>query len=241
MLEVLNSLMRYVMKVSGRWPSLSRQRLFDHQYLPDYMSSTESAFVPTDQKLTLNCQVFFCAVLASRMSSLDSRAAFKARTEELSLEDDIYKKLVTAKLDTFGALAFIGPLQAGNADETPLIEALKSALGGDPTSVVLRIMRRSWFEATTQALAEMKGKVERTDASEPIRMPLAERTQRVAALQKRLVGVHWSVDVEPSHRLQDQVAQMVADQSLIWLQWDKLTSRSMEITAEKTDSMVLPK
>ena len=61
------------------------------------------------------------------MSSLDSRAAFKARAEELSLEDDTYKKLVTAKLDTFGALAFIGPLQAGSADETPLIEALKSA------------------------------------------------------------------------------------------------------------------
>ena len=167
------------------------------------------------------------------MSSLDSRAAFKARAEELSLEDDKYKKLVAAKLDTFGALAFIGPLQAGNADETPLVEALKSALSGDPSPVVLRVMRRLWFEATTQALAEMRGKVERTDASEPVRMPLAERTQRVAALQKRLVGVHWSVDVEPSHRLQDQIAQMVADQSLVWLQWDKLTSRSMEITAER--------
>ena len=88
------------------------------------------------------------------------------------------------------------------------------------------------------ALAEMKGKIERTDASEPVRMPLAERTQRTAALKKRLVGVHWSVDIEPSHKLQDLVAQMVSDQTLLWIPWDRLTSRAMEITADKTDSLV---
>ena len=70
--------------------------------------------------------------------------------------------------------------------------------------MILPIMRRLWFEATTQALAEMKGRVERTDASKPTRMPLDERAQRVNALKSRLVGVHWSVDVEPSHKLQDQ-------------------------------------
>ena len=51
----------------------------------------------------------------------------------------------------------------------------------------------------------MRGKVKRTDASEPQRMPLAERTQRIAALQKRLVGIRWTVDIEPSHKLQDSV------------------------------------
>ena len=172
------------------------------------------------------------------MSSLDSKAAFKARADELELDGGVYQKLLTAKVDTFGALAFIGPLQAGNSDEQCLIDMLKSALGADPSAPVLRVMRRLWFEATTQTLSEMKGKIERTDASEPVRMPLAERTQRVAALQKRLVGVHWTIDIEPSHRLQDQVAQMVSDQALLWVPWDRLTSRAMEITAEKSDSMV---
>ena len=127
------------------------------------------------------------------MSNLDSKAAFQAAAVQLSLEEDVLKKLVEAKVDTFGALAFIGPLQAGNSDEQCLIDMLKSALGADPLAHVLRIMRRLWFEATTMALAEMKGKIERTDASEPVRMPLAERTQRTTALKKRLVGVHWSV------------------------------------------------
>ncbi|OLP75775.1 hypothetical protein AK812_SmicGene44377 [Symbiodinium microadriaticum] len=172
------------------------------------------------------------------MSSLDSRAAFKARALELNLPEDLITKLAAINVDTFGALAFIGPLQAGTTDEGPLISMLKRALGSAPDDGVLSIARRLWFESTTQALAEMRGKVERTDASEPQRMPLAERTQRIAALQKRLVGIHWTVDIEPSHKLQDSVAQMVTDQSLVWIPWDRLTSRSLEITAEKLDPSV---
>ncbi|CAE7391205.1 unnamed protein product, partial [Symbiodinium microadriaticum] len=167
-----------------------------------------------------------------------SEAAFKARALELNLPEDLITKLAAINVDTFGALAFIGPLQAGTTDEGPLISMLKRALGSAPDDGVLSIARRLWFESTTQALAEMRGKVERTDASEPQRMPLAERTQRIAALQKRLVGIHWTVDIEPSHKLQDSVAQMVTDQSLVWIPWDRLTSRSLEITAEKLDPSV---
>ena len=180
-----------------------------------------------------------CSSLAVHiMSSLDSRAAFKARALELNLPEDLITKLAAINVDTFGALAFIGPLQAGATDEGPLLSTLKRALGSAPDDGVLSIARRLWFESTTQALAEMRGKVERTDTSEPQRMPLAERTQRIAALQKRLVGIHWTVNIEPSHKLQDSVAQMVTDQSLVWIPWDRLTSRSLEITAEKLDPSV---
>ncbi|CAE7502613.1 unnamed protein product [Symbiodinium natans] len=172
------------------------------------------------------------------MSSLDSRAAFKARALELNFPEEALAKLAAVHVDTFGSLAFIGPLSAGNSDEGPLVATLKRALGQAPSDQVLCIARRLWFESTTQALAEMRGKVERTDTSEPVRMPLAERTQRISELQKRLVGIHWSADVEPSHKLQDLVAQMVADQSLLWLPWERLTSRALEITTEKVDHSV---
>ena len=131
------------------------------------------------------------------MSSLDSRAAFKARALELNFPEEALAKLAAVHVDTFGSLAFIGPLSAGNSDEGPLVATLKRALGQAPSDQVLCIARRLWFESTTQALAEMRGKVERTDTSEPVRMPLAERTQRISELQKRLVGIHWSADVEP--------------------------------------------
>ncbi|CAE7625805.1 unnamed protein product [Symbiodinium sp. CCMP2592] len=165
-------------------------------------------------------------------------AAFKARAIELNFPEETLKKLAAINVDTFGALAFIGPLQAGTTDEGPLISMLKRALGSASDDALMSIARRLWFESTTQALAEMRGKVERTDASEPVRMPLAERTQRLAALQKRLVGIHWTSDIEPSHKLQDLVAQMVSDQSLLWIPWDRLTSRALEITSDKTDQAV---
>lgn len=182
--------------------------------------------------------LLFKALAVHTMSSLDSKAAFKARALELNFPEAVLAKLAAINVDTFGALAFIGPLQAGTTDEGPLIATLKRALGTPPEDGVLSVARRLWFESTTQALAEMRGKVERTDASEPQRMPLAERTQRISALQQRLVGIHWTVDIEPSHKLQDLVAQMVTDQSLVWIPWDRLTSRALEITAEKLDQTV---
>ena len=109
--------------------------------------------------------------------------------------------------DTFGSLACIGPLSAGNSDEGPLVATLKRALGQAPSDQVLCIARRLWFESTL--------------LKSSVRMPLAERTQRISELQKRLVGIHWSADVEPSRKLQDLVAQMVADQSLLWLPWER--------------------
>ena len=79
------------------------------------------------------------------MSSLDSRAAFKARALELNLPEDLITKLAAINVDTFGALAFIGPLQAGTTDEGPLISTLKRALGSAPDDGVLSIARRLWF------------------------------------------------------------------------------------------------
>ena len=67
------------------------------------------------------------------MSSLDSKAAFRARALEFELASDVLEKLASAKLDSFGALAFVGPLQSGTSDESPLIEALKTALGEAPS------------------------------------------------------------------------------------------------------------
>ncbi|CAE7214548.1 unnamed protein product [Symbiodinium sp. CCMP2456] len=148
------------------------------------------------------------------MSSLDSKAAFKARALELNFPEAVLAKLAAINVDT------------PTTDEGPLIATLKRALGTPPDDGVL------------SALAEMRGKVERTDASEPLRMPLAERAQRISALQQRLVGIHWTVDIEPSHKLQDLVAQMVTDQSLVWIPWDRLTSRALELTAEKLDQTV---
>ena len=84
-------------------------------------------------------------------------------------------------------------------------------------------------------MSELKQKVERVDSSEPATLPLAERMHRMDNQKTNLSGVHFSVYTEPSNKLVDQYFQMMADQQLVWLPWNKLASRSDESQLNKKD------
>ena len=77
--------------------------------------------------------------------------------------------------------------------------------------------------------------MERGESTEPVVIPLAERMHRMEAQRNRLGGVHFSVHTEPSNKLVDQVFQMVNDQQLTWLPWQKLASRADELQLVKKD------
>jgi len=164
-------------------------------------------------------------------STLDSEAAFQARAKELGLKAEVLQKLKDGNIKTFGSLAFASPYQVGQPDESPLIEALTAILGRAPTVQELVPLRRLWFEASTSAMAELKLKVERSDATEPMRLPIAERTSRLADQKARLTGVSITPELEPSHKLVDIVCQMSLDQQLSWIPWERLTSRASEVMA----------
>ena len=92
--------------------------------------------------------------------------------------------------------AFISPYQVGHSDESPLIDALVKR---DMTPKELFVTRRLWYEASTAAMGELRQKVERSDSTEPVRLAIAERTTRLEEQRKRLNGVHFSSDSEPSY------------------------------------------
>ncbi|CAE6911825.1 gpt [Symbiodinium sp. CCMP2592] len=168
-------------------------------------------------------------------STLDSAAAFHARALEIGLPADFLKLLEDGGVTTMGTLAFISPFQVGHSDEKPLIDALKTVVKRDLTQKELFVTRRLWYEASTTAMGELKQKVERSDSAEPIRLAVAERTTRIEEQRKRLNGVHFSSDSEPSYRVTDLVFQQGTDQQLIWLPWEKYTSRAQEIVSSKSD------
>lgn len=168
-------------------------------------------------------------------SNLESEAAFRARAKEVGLEDAVIDLLKRNGVKSFGSLAFITPYRPGQVDEQPLLTALNTVLGRDPTNPELIILRRLFFESCTLSISELKQRTERDDATEPVRMPVAERNARIADQKARLVGLHFSPENEPSHKLVDLVVQMSVDQTLEWLPWEKLTSRASEITHSQKD------
>ena len=168
-------------------------------------------------------------------TGLESEAAFRARATEIGLPDDAIDRLKDGGVRSFGAYAFITSYQPGQADEAPLITALTDTMGRAPTNAETIALRRLFFESSTLAVNEFKQRSERDETAEPSKMPIAERNARLEDQKKRLPGLHFSPETEPSHKLVDTVCQMATDQTLEWTPWEKLTSRSSEITHSQKD------
>ena len=156
-------------------------------------------------------------------SAIDSKADF--RTAVLDL-------LELGGVTSYGSFAFITPYQPGQPDETPLITALNRVMGRDPTIAEQIGLRRLFFESVTLAINDLKQRQERDDAAEPSRLPVAERNSRLED-QKRRLGLHFSPESEPSHKLVDTINQMGVDQTLEWIPWEKSPAR------RRTSSLVL--
>ena len=76
----------------------------------------------------------------------------------------------------------------------------------------------------------MRARVERTDTSEPRKLPMVERSSRLALQKGRLSGVVMTLDNEPSHALVDKAFQQLDDGCVSWVPWNQLTSRAQEST-----------
>ena len=171
-------------------------------------------------------------------SGLESTATFKARALEMGMDETLIDALKNGGISTFGTLAFISSYQPGQSDEQPLLDALNVVLGRRPNPAETILLRRLWFESNALALSDLKQRTERVDTAEPTRLPIAERVARSRDQQARLTGVLFSPENEPSHKLVDAVFQMIADQQIVWLPWEKLTSRSSEIVQSKHEMAI---
>ena len=168
-------------------------------------------------------------------SGLDSTAVFKKRALEAGLEQSVLNILSKGGVSTYGALAFITAYRPGQSDEQPFLQSFGTVMGRAPSNPELILLRRLFFEACTLAVIDIQQKAQRDDASEPVRLAIAERSSRLADQQLRLKGIHFSPECEPSHKLVDTVCQMGADQTLQWIPWEQSTSRASEVTHSEKD------
>ena len=166
-------------------------------------------------------------------SAIDSKADFRARAEQIGVTTAVLDLLELGGVTSYGSFAFITPYQPGQPDETPLITALNRVMGRDPTIAEQIGLRRLFFESVTVAINDLKQRQERDDTAEPSRLPVAERNSRLEDQKRRLVGLHFSPESEPSHKLVDTINQMGVDQTLEWIPWEKSPAR------RRTSSLVL--
>ncbi len=105
------------------------------------------------------------------MTALDSEALFEERAKSFGVTDAVYQLLKAANYSTFGRLAFCSSYQVGSNDEKPLMDALEAALGREVTPAEAPALRRLYYEASTMVMSDLKSRVERTESSEPKKLP----------------------------------------------------------------------
>ena len=169
---------------------------------------------------------------------LDSSASFKARALEIGMSEGLYNLLKDNGVQTYGAFAFICPYTPGQGDEAVLIDATEAIIRRSLTPPEKIVVRRLFFESHTMAIADMKQRFEREDTAEPTRVPMPERMARLEAQKTRLPGLHYSSETEPSHKCVDTVFQMITDQQISWIPWERLTNRASEAVNSKKDLQI---
>ncbi|CAE7207103.1 GIP [Symbiodinium sp. CCMP2592] len=107
----------------------------------------------------------------------DSRSVFDARVDACGLPREDAAK-VKAAVGSLRQLAFISSFTPGQADEAPLMAALKSMLGRDAELAVQASLRALYHEAYAIVTSEMRQKIEKSEEPTARRLTQPERAER---------------------------------------------------------------
>eukprot|EP00435_Cladocopium_sp_Y103_P053511 s883_g17.t1 len=169
------------------------------------------------------------------MVSLESKPAWEARARTIGVPDGFIEELKQAGLDTFGQWAFCCTGDPNVMDDTPMRDAVAVLINRDLTPQESILCRRLYFEGRTYAVSDMQARIDRSAEDKPRVMPLAERMARIERQKNALVGVTWTAELEPAHKLVDRVVAMQEDGTLIFIPPQKCVSRIQEIHQEKQE------
>ena len=110
--------------------------------------------------------------------ALDSPAYFTQLTEEVGLPTPALENLRKVGVRTCAAMAFCCSYTPGQSDDSALKEFMSSILDGGATVGEQAAFRRLFMHSHTLYIADMKSRLDSTDADQPRRIPTAERAER---------------------------------------------------------------
>ncbi|CAE8741817.1 unnamed protein product, partial [Polarella glacialis] len=174
----------------------------------------------------------------AKMANLDSEAVFRARALAIGLQEQEVLRAVSSGWKTFAAFAFSCNHTPGSADETSFNVMAVKVVGGTagvPEANRVHVVRRLFFEAFTLAAADLRRKVDSTDADAPRKLAAPERASRYAGQVAKLIGLVLEDELECSHALIDLAIQSYEDDVLTYIPWASCATRSQELMGVKKD------
>jgi hypothetical protein len=172
------------------------------------------------------------------MSVIESEATFVARALTFGIPVAYVDQLKASRLASFGAFAFLVPYGGTSTDDGPLKAALEGIFGGAIDVPNMSKFRRLQFESHALLLSDARSKIERTETSEPRKVPAPERAERLRLQAAKLTGVNISGSIEPSFALLDLVQQVVEENTMTYIPLERATSRLQELHGIKREPAV---
>jgi hypothetical protein len=174
-------------------------------------------------------------VLLAAAMSIDSEAVFLDRCHTLRLGSHLDRFRENGWL-TYADLAFSTSYVPGQGDDARFLADIASKGLGDPAHKDLAALRRLFFEAFSLAAADLRRKVEVGSDDAPRKVPAAERHERRVQVERRLLGLSLTGELDVSNRLLDSCVQMAEDNVLRYIPWEECTARTMEMSGLKRDA-----
>ena len=161
--------------------------------------------------------------------SVDSKAVFSEQAKLYGLAEFL-PKLTELGWDTFGNLAFCTTYIPGQGDDSKLARDLLTPVLGSAEHPRAAALRRLHFEAYTVTAADLRRRVERTDADPPRRLPNAEKEERRKLVADRLgPGLRLEGQLDPSYGLIDLATGFYEDDRLQYIAWEDCNTLNQEV------------
>ena len=163
---------------------------------------------------------------------LESEAAFSARALEHGLSVPLLDRLKDQGLANMSKLAF----SLTTPGTVPSDDALKALLDDNVDNVTvgqLSSIRRLMFDAQTLCASQIKTPLHETDAGKKAELVPAERATRIENQKVRLQGIELTGPLECSHASFDYVARMLENDTPMYLEPHRFTTRASEAAREK--------
>ena len=169
------------------------------------------------------------------MSLVDSTAVFETRARAIGIPDATITAMGLKGWISHGTFAFSVATQPG-ADEQIFADGVLIPLLGSADHPEAPKVRRLFFESHTLTSAELRRKVDSSEAEAPRKLPAPEIAQRIELLQARIEPLRVANFLEPSHQLINAIVQCVEDGRVRYIEWAKCTSRTQEVNNIKEDN-----
>ena len=167
--------------------------------------------------------------------AIASQVAFKDRALDLGIANEDIDALVAADITSYVVFAYCRDFQPGQSDNSTWTAFLTTALGAAPSAAEASKFRRLFFEAHALSL-DLKPRADRNETSEAQVIPLAEKMDRIRQQHRRLAGISFTPQSEPSHSLVDKVCQQLDDNVGSYVDLQKSTSRQDETLHAKANT-----